>query len=47
MNYIKVIEKNYLKNQKEKILYLSRELYFNWDITKEKLEDVYFYNFIR
>ena len=47
MNYIKAIEKSYLNSQKDKILDFSREMYKIWEITKEKLEEVYFYNFIR
>jgi hypothetical protein len=40
-------KQTYLNWQKEKILNFSRELYKSWDITKENLEDVYYYNFIK
>lgn len=43
MNYIKVIEKIYLRNQKEKILDFWRELYKTWEINLEQLKETYFY----
>jgi len=46
MNYIKAIEKNYLKKQKENILDFSRDMYNKNEIDKTTLEDVYFKNFI-
>ena len=33
--------------EKEKILEFARELYSNWEITKQQLEDTYFHNFIK
>ena len=47
MKYIKSLEEIYLKNQKEKILIFSTELYNSWDITKEQLQETYYHLFIK
>jgi hypothetical protein len=39
-------ELRYLEQQKEKILVFAREIYNLWEITRTKLDEVYFYNFI-
>ena len=41
-----MLEKQYLKEQKEKILCLARDLYNDWEITYNQLQDSYYYNFI-
>lgn len=40
-------EKRYLKQQKEKILDFARDLLNTWEITKQQLEELYFYNFVK
>ena len=42
-----MLEKQYLKEQKENILDFWREMFNIWEITKDKLQEVYFYNFIK
>jgi len=37
--------KTYISKQKEKILDFAREEFRSWNITKQKLEEVYFYNY--
>lgn len=46
MNY-NILETKYLTLQKEKILSLARELFFNWEITKQEIESTYFDLFIK
>lgn len=41
------MEKQYLLNNKERILNFSRELWLKWELTKEQLNEVYFYNFVK
>jgi hypothetical protein len=38
--------KTYKLKEKEKILSFAREQFNNWEITKEQLQEVYYYNFI-
>ncbi len=40
-------EKKYLKENREKILSLSRELLASWEITEQTMEEVYYNNFIK
>ena len=47
MKYIKSIEKMYIRNQKDKILSLWRELYNNKDITEKNFLDNYYNYFIK
>ena len=46
MNYLKSIEKAYLRNQKEKIMSLARELISKNEITSNQLVDTYYYLYI-
>ena len=46
MNYLKSIEKAYLRNQKEKIISLARELISKNEITSSQLVDTYYYLYI-
>lgn len=47
MDYIKAIEKIYLREQKNKILDLARDLYHDWEITLNQLQDTYFLQFMK
>jgi hypothetical protein len=40
-------EKQYLKEQREKILIFWRELKNSWEITEKQLQDTYFNLFIK
>lgn len=42
MNY-KLLEKIYLRKQKQKILNFATELFNIWEITKKTLQDTYFF----
>ena len=41
------MKEQYLKEQKEKILDFAREQWITWEISKETLNDTYYYNFIK
>lgn len=44
---IKFFKRQYLNNNREKIMDMIRELYNNWEIWEKELVDTFFYHFVK